>query len=89
MFNYIEDSLAPRKWICWNNLPQQADPYGLIARRIEICKTVKSANFIIPAYGSSYTFNFGFDRELDIEKFIWENNLLIENYALGMAKMLS
>ena len=89
MFNYVEETTVLRKWICWDNLPQECDPYDLTRRRIEVCQTVKSASFIVPAYRSLHTFNFAFDHDLDIENFIWENNLLIENYVLGMAKMLS
>lgn len=86
--NFIEETTSPRKWICWNNLASKYDPYGNIARRIQVCQTVKSASFIIPVGDRLNTFNFAFDHDLDIEKFIWENELLIENYTLGVSKIL-
>ncbi|MGI4850674.1 MAG: hypothetical protein ACRYGR_01870 [Janthinobacterium lividum] len=87
-FNYIEETTSPREWVCWDNLPTKYDPYNVTQRRIDVCQTIKSASFIIPTNNYVHTFNFAFDRDLDIEKFIWENNLLIENYALGMSKAL-
>ena len=86
--NYLEETNRPRKWICWDNLPKTCDPHHMTKRRIEICKTIKSASFVTSRHNCLHMFNFGFDRDIDIEKFIWENELLLENYALGLARFL-
>ena len=87
--NYLEKTNQPRKWICWDNLPKTCDPHHMTKRRIEICKTIKSASFVTSCDNQLHMFNFGFDRDMDIEKFIWENELLLENYTLGLARSLS
>ena len=88
MLNYIVDTTPLRKWVCWNNCPKTYDPYGLIARRIDVCQTIKSGSLILCDSDCTHYFNFAFDHDVDIESFLWKNTFLIENYAQGIKNNL-